>query len=258
MFVLRHQFILLITTFRTITAQDEPPCLSRYDYDIKLMRQIVKIEETQAHLLTLIEEQTETIERNREAIANLEHKGGTLHTTYTRWGRMSCSPTAKLVYNGYAAGKKYSDSGSGSDTQCLPRNPQWSNYTDGLDVARARIYGAETEITEPNNVFPYAVDKRDLPCVVCEVPRSTVMMIPARNECFEGWTREYHGYLMADKSIHSSPHTHVCMDFEPEFIPYGAANSDEHLFYLVEAVCGSLPCPPYVNGRELACTVCSK
>ena len=30
------------------------------------------------------------------------------------------------------------------------------------------------------------------------------------------------------------------------------------LLYLVEGVCGTLPCLPYVNGRELTCAVCTK
>ncbi len=30
------------------------------------------------------------------------------------------------------------------------------------------------------------------------------------------------------------------------------------LFYNVEAVCGSLPCPNYVNGWEITCVVCTK
>ena len=38
------------------------------------------------------------------------------------------------------------------------------------------------------------------------------------------------------------------------------ANKDQNgtLLYFVEAVCGSLECPPCVNGRELSCMVCNK
>ena len=45
-----------------------------------------------------------------------------------------------------------------------------------------------------------------------------------------------------------------CMDADPEVIQGGAAA----LFYPVEARCGSLPCPNYVNNREVTCVVCSQ
>ena len=38
----------------------------------------------------------------------------------------------------------------------------------------------------------------------------------------------------------------------------GQDNKNGALFYPVEAVCGSLPCPRYVNGWELTCAVCTK
>ena len=36
------------------------------------------------------------------------------------------------------------------------------------------------------------------------------------------------------------------------------ANHDGLLFYFVEGRCGSLPCPPYDNTKELSCAVCTK
>ena len=49
----------------------------------------------------------------------------------------------------------------------------------------------------------------------------------------------------------------VCMDEEPETIQGGGENKDGVLFYPTEAICGSLPCPNYVGGREVVCVVCS-
>ena len=49
-----------------------------------------------------------------------------------------------------------------------------------------------------------------------------------------------------------------CMDADPEVIQGGAANLDGALFYPVEGRCGSLPCPNYVNNREVTCVVCSQ
>ena len=48
------------------------------------------------------------------------------------------------------------------------------------------------------------------------------------------------------------------MDSDPEALAHGGTNDDQSIIYLVEGRCGSLPCPPYVDGREIACAVCSK
>ena len=50
----------------------------------------------------------------------------------------------------------------------------------------------------------------------------------------------------------------VCVSVGMEHIPGGAANQNGGLLYVVEASCGSLKCPPYVEGYELACVVCTK
>jgi hypothetical protein len=123
---------------------------------------------------------------------------------------------------------------------------------------RAHIYGAEIDIEEPNQIFPYAVSNQDIPCVVCKSPRSISLMIPARKECYPGWTIEYWGYLMAAIFNRPGGHDHICVDTKPEFNQHGGTDDNEHILYLVEAQCGSLPCPPYVQGRELPCAVCSK
>jgi len=52
------------------------------------------------------------------------------------------------------AGKKYNEKGGGSDTICLPSNPTWSNYTDGLNGDKARVYG--TEFNSEDGIFPKA------------------------------------------------------------------------------------------------------
>ena len=50
----------------------------------------------------------------------------------------------------------------------------------------------------------------------------------------------------------------VCLDEEPEAMPGSQHDFNGALLLAVEGVCGSLPCPPYVNGWELTCVVCSK
>jgi len=66
------------------------------------------------------------------------------------------------------------------------------------------------------------------------------------------------GYLVTGSDPHASASELICLDELPETIPGGDQNHDGKVFYLAEAVCGSLRCPPYVEGRELTCVVCSK
>ena len=69
---------------------------------------------------------------------------------------------------------------------------------------------------------------------------------------------EYRGYLMAGKPGYKAGSMYTCVDGHPDTVHGGSANGNGYLFYIVEARCGSLKCPPYVNGRELVCVVCSK
>ena len=51
---------------------------------------------------------------------------------------------------------------------------------------------------------------------------------------------------------------YYCIDKDPEKIPGGTKNDNGRILFFVEARCGSLRCPPYVNGREFQCAVCTK
>ncbi|XP_078698444.1 uncharacterized protein LOC144925972 isoform X2 [Branchiostoma floridae x Branchiostoma belcheri] len=183
-------------------------------------------------------------------------KGGAV---YVRWGRTTCPSGATKVYNGYAGGTQYNQPGGGTNYQCLPTDPQWGRYQDGVQGYKAYMYGAEYQLHSNVPFGSTSLHNNNVPCAVCYVPtRGSKLMIPARNTCYSGWTREYHGYLMAEYYNHNSPKEYVCVDEQPEAVPGGHANHDGALFYPVEARCGSLPCPRYVEGRELTCVVCTK
>ncbi|XP_019643780.1 PREDICTED: short-chain collagen C4-like [Branchiostoma belcheri] len=181
-------------------------------------------------------------------------------SVYIRWGRKTCADNggAELVYSGVAGGTHYNEPGGGTNYQCLPTDPQWGRYQDGVQGAKAYIYGAEYQL-HSNVPFGSTLLDDNVPCAVCYVPtRGSKLMIPARNTCYSGWTREYHGYLMAEKFDHPGSKEYVCVDEQPEVIQGGQADQNGALFYPVEARCGSLPCPNYVDGRELTCVVCTK
>ncbi len=173
---------------------------------------------------------------------------------YTRWGRTTCpnTPGTELVYAGRAAGSKYDTKGGAANHLCLPEDPDYLQYRRGVQTNG--IYGVEYE----TGGFLSSVHNHDAPCVVCHTStRETILMIPAKTQCPPSWTLEYTGYLM---SAHSSNRRTMfeCIDKDPEGVPGSAVNTDPALFYLTEATCNALPCPPYHPEKELTCVVCTK
>ena len=82
-------------------------------------------------------------------------------------------------------------------------------------------------------------------------------MIPGTYVCPPNWTREYYGWLMAEHHNHHR-FTYECLDASAETIIGGHASQNGALFYHVEPRCGSLPCPPYDEQKEMTCAVCTR
>nr|QAV56626.1 hic24 [Sinohyriopsis cumingii] len=184
-----------------------------------------------------------------------EHKG--YSSTYVRWGRTKCrGDDTELVYKGFAGGSHYTQYGGAADFLCLPEVPTWG--TNIAAVYMGLIYGAEYELTSGHHPFSTVSANDDVPCSVCRTPRATTIMIPAKSNCYQGWIQEYTGYLMSGYYGHAGPTNYVCVDARPEAVFRGSPDHNGHLMYMVQASCGSLPCPPYVEGRVIACVVCSK
>ncbi|XP_035686326.1 short-chain collagen C4-like [Branchiostoma floridae] len=178
---------------------------------------------------------------------------------YIRWAKKTCPSGATTVYSGVAGGAYWNHPGSGTNYQCLPTNPQWRRYQDGIQGWKAFIYGSEYELNTNVPFGSTSLHNHNIPCAVCYVPtRGSKLMIPARYTCPTAWTEEYDGYLMAGKFDHAGAKQYVCVDEQPDTVQGGHANQAGALFYSVEARCGSLPCPDYVEGRELTCVVCTK
>ena len=187
-------------------------------------------------------------------------------------GWVSCL-VAVIVYScsccfllGYAAGSPYTQTGSGSNYLCLPEDPQWKYYING-DQSSGSIAGVEYQLRNSgpnrNSIFSESNNgvnsllNNPAPCAVCYVEgRSTILMIPAKTQCPDGWSTEYAGYVVSDHVTHKR-RSYICVDEAPE-VAVGAISQDQALFYPVEVHCGSLPCSLYPTGRELACIVCSK
>ncbi|XP_061180056.1 short-chain collagen C4-like [Saccostrea echinata] len=202
----------------------------------------------------------ESMKRFKEQVnASIQEEGvRNKNIVYIRWGKKMCPSHAKEIYSGFVGGSHYSHTGAAVDPLCLPKDPEWEVHNDGNDGAMAYVYGAEYETNTFTNHFPL-LHEHDVPCAVCFVQnRSVVKAFPARKTCYKGWNLEYQSYLMAGYYNHSAATTYTCVDKNPDTLHGGHANKNGYLFYFVEAQCGSLKCPPYVQGRELLCAVCSK
>jgi hypothetical protein len=167
------------------------------------------------------------------------------------------------VILGYAGGSSHGHKGGAAEYLCLPPDPQWGKYDDARasGAGTGYMYGVEfydAGASHTELLFGENLHAKDVPCAVCRVTsRTTVIMIPGRQECYSGWQREYHGYLMSGHYDHPGSTQYICVDGNPETAPGSAANKQGKLLYPVEGQCGSLPCPPYVDGREFTCVVCS-
>ena len=186
-----------------------------------------------------------------------ERNGGTV---YVRWGHDQCPSTAQLVYSGRAGGSFYNHDGGGSNPQCLPLNPNFLTPISGIQKYRALMYGAEYETVTDSNSHVHGRQEHEVKCAVCHVSnRTAVYMVPAKYTCPTGWTREYYGYLMAEYSGNNHRRSQfTCVDTALKSVVGSSANKNGLLFYFVEGRCGSLPCPPYDNTKELSCAVCTK
>ncbi|XP_060584830.1 uncharacterized protein LOC132740830 [Ruditapes philippinarum] len=176
-------------------------------------------------------------------------------STYIRWGRKTCPKDAVLVYEGSAGSGNSLHTGAAANTLCLSNKPEWNEYIDGFQGG-TRIYGAEYWAQNTLSKFN-AVHNHDVPCVVCRIRHGNVMMVPGQNNCRGGYTLQYSGYLMAGNFGQPGTSEYICMDREPEKGNSGSGEKPGTKFLSAQGECGTLECPPYVEGREITCAVCS-
>ena len=203
-------------------------------------------------------EETEIMQQEpnmqQESTVQLNGRG----VAYVRWGKTTCPSGAELVYAGRAAGSYYSHSGGGGNYQCIVLNPKnFEGYGAGT-VSASFIYGAEYEVWGNVPKASLHLHDHNVPCAVCYVvARTAKIVVPGTYSCPRKWTREYYGYLMAERFNHQRS-TFECVDKDAEGAIGGHANHNGALFYFVEPRCGSLPCPPYDQQKEMTCAVCTR
>lgn len=218
-------------------------------------------------LKDVIAEQDDMIKLLESKLSNYEAQkqdGKESGATYVRWGRTQC-PSGKgtvKIYEGFAAGNHYRNTGGGVELLCLPRQPSWGKKSSSR-IGHAFLYGTEYEIHGTNSrlLFNKEIGGQNAPCVVCQsVGRLVALRIPGRTNCYSGWTEEYRGYLFSEYHNHVRSTDYTCVDSDPEFVQGKQSDTDGRLLYPVEASCsgGTLPCPPYQDGWEIACVICTK
>ncbi|KAL3874762.1 hypothetical protein ACJMK2_037732 [Sinanodonta woodiana] len=264
-FILCSVFVLFITDvyLQTIPESKANDC-PRFDYEYKLLERLLRIEFAQQESDATIEQlheklknlQTDAIQRD-EIQRFIDNNTKGFGSTYVRWGRTICPGNGSdLVYKGFAGGSHYSHTGGAADFLCLTEEPIMGNSV-GVNPT-GYVYGAEYQLFVSSNPFTTVSLDDDVPCCVCKTFRTSTLMIPGKTECYPGWTMEYSGYLMSGFHGHNGATKYVCVDANPEARHGSSGDLDGHLLYVVQAVCGSLPCPPYAAGRVLTCVICSK
>ena len=141
---------------------------------------------------------------------------------------------------------------------CLPDIPEHPVGAASGEQSGSRIYGTEYQGGRSPGLSSHH-DDNDVPCVVCDVEgRSRVLMIPAKMSCPDGgWVKEYQGLLMSQHYTHKGSEF-ICVSDRMEDLAGGSGDVDGGVLRVVETKCGSLKCPPYVEGYEVACVVCTK
>jgi hypothetical protein len=178
---------------------------------------------------------------------------------YVRWGHTSCSAGAETVYSGRVGGSHFYHRGGGSNYQCLTLEPENEDFGPSTTGAEGSLmYGSEYEVLANNPSVDKSLSNHDVPCAVCYVStRSAKIMIPGTYKCPSSWNEEFHGFLMSAHNKHQRT-TFECVDTDAKKALAGHANANGALFYFVEPRCGSLPCPPYEQEKELSCAVCTR
>ena len=159
------------------------------------------------------------------------------------------------IYNSITAGSYHGHTGGGSNYICMVKEVK---YDPGA-VTRgsgSHIYGTEYE-TAGNALN--SLHNHNVPCAACHVTtRSAQLMIPGIDRCPGGWTSEYTGWLMSERHNHKRT-MYVCVDKDAQALPGLRADNDDTLLYHTSVNCNhGIPCPPYVNHKDLACVVCTK
>ena len=177
---------------------------------------------------------------------------------YTHWGRTTCPNTqgTELVYEGRVAASEHNEPGGSSHYLCLHTQPQFLATIHGVQSHRGYLYATDYRTLESPPALGHKA-YHDVPCAVCySSGRTATITIPGRTSCPSSWTQEYYGYLMAERYKHNA-RAPVCVALNAQSVPNSQADYQSSRLFFLETRCPGL-CPPYSDGAEIACVVCTK
>lgn len=91
-----------------------------------------------------------------------------------------CSFLSVWSFLGFTGGSWYDHRGAAVEPLCLPKDPQWGVYKNGVDKWRAFVFGAEYE-TQTFTGSTVSLQHHDVPCAVCLTRgRSVIKMFPGK------------------------------------------------------------------------------
>ena len=159
------------------------------------------------------------------------------------------------ISTGFAGGSAWNSVGGGSNYLCLRSDPIIRMTDEDRGDRRVEIHGAEYR--DPPNLD---LTNHAVPCAVCAVTRRLAVMMPGTNLCDEGWSTEYVGYVASARTFDGRYRNEFeCVDEDVEASNYTTSeNEGGAILYPAQTICGSLPCLPYIDNKDLLCVVCSR
>jgi len=172
---------------------------------------------------------------------------------YTRWGHDECGDDSTLVYAGAASGAQHNQRGGGYNGICVTMNP--SEAPDKADGAQnhARLYGTEYE---SHYMGSNRNHNQDAACAVCAYHGRATYNAWGTTECGAGHTRLYQGNVLAAHHSQWRAEWQCVDEAQKGHAENNAGNNDGVLWYQAEYECGSIPCGPYTQNKEVACAMC--
>ena len=64
--------------------------------------------------------------------------------------------------------------------------------------------------------------------------------------------------MTTQKFTEHKPRVPLCVDVSAESVPGSADENHEHWIAFMETTCNGINCPPYSEGAEISCAVCTK
>jgi hypothetical protein len=173
---------------------------------------------------------------------------------YTRYGRRTCPKGHTMLGSGILAGSHSGDVGGGAQYLCLASAVELAQFVNtnqhpGVDMYRVQYQdnGALRSMVGKNYV--------DAVCSLCKAPgRQWQLTVAGRNDCPVGFTVDYSGWLMSEKSTGSYRTKHVCVDEQPQGIDGTERHVTSASLWPTETGDGI---PGYVKDLEVSCAQCS-